>query len=146
MTRYQDDDGVWHDKKELATKLYEAFERGAEEDMEKFFKEKVEAGGVIPKGENKIKYWPIRDADGKEHQLLVDDKKGYGNREVSHYKWRGGIEPIDFIMSNGFDFPEGCIIKYIYRYKKADGVKDLVEARDYLDMLIQREKERGEEQ
>jgi hypothetical protein len=34
----------------------------------------------------------------------------------SHYK-RGGIEPIDYIVSNDLDFLEGNVIKYVSRYR-----------------------------
>ena len=88
MTRYQDDDGVWHGDEDIQEiqEQTETIKRWAQEEiekeeyMEKFFTDEgknanIEAGGVIPKGENKIKYWPIRDADVKEHKMLVDDGK-----------------------------------------------------------------------
>ena len=55
----------------------------------------------------------------------------------SHYVSQGGIEPIEFIKSRGFDFCEGNVIKYICRYKDKGGVDDLNKAREYIDHLIQ---------
>ena len=50
------------------------------------------------------------------------------------------IPPIDFIEANGIGFIEGNIIKYVCRYRKKDGLKDLEKARHYLDMLIEKER------
>jgi hypothetical protein len=50
------------------------------------------------------------------------------------------IPPIDFIEANGIGFIEGNIIKYVCRYKRKDGLKDLEKARHYLDMLIEKER------
>lgn len=52
-------------------------------------------------------------------------------------------DPIEFIAVNGFDFVEGCILKYVSRYKYKDGLRDLYKARAYLDRLIAREEEKG---
>jgi hypothetical protein len=56
----------------------------------------------------------------------------------SHYT-QGGIQPIDYIEANNMDFLEGCIIKYITRYKYKNGLQDLKKAKNYLDRLIDRE-------
>ena len=51
-------------------------------------------------------------------------------------------DPIEFIAANGFNFVEGCIIKYVSRYKFKDGQPVLYKARAYLDRLIAREEGR----
>jgi len=51
-----------------------------------------------------------------------------------HYKSK--IEPIDFILANNLNFIEGNIIKYVIRYKKKNGLEDLLKAKDYLEKLI----------
>jgi len=56
----------------------------------------------------------------------------------THYDFP--IPPIDFIEANGIGFIEGNIIKYVCRYRKKDGLKDLEKARHYLDMLIEKER------
>jgi uncharacterized protein DUF3310 len=53
----------------------------------------------------------------------------------NHYA--GAIQPWDFILSNGLGFLEGNIIKYVSRYLRKDGMKDLLKAKHYLDKLIQ---------
>jgi len=67
---------------------------------------------------------------------------GFGDAVIkspSHYAARGGIEPIDFITSNGLDFLEGSVVKYVYRYPHKNGLEDLCKARQYIDLLIARE-------
>jgi hypothetical protein len=55
---------------------------------------------------------------------------------MEHYK-KGKLEPNDFIEANDMNFAEGCIVKYITRYKfKGTPVEDLKKARDYIDRLI----------
>lgn len=53
-----------------------------------------------------------------------------------HYT-QGGIEPIDYILSNGMNFLEGNITKYLNRYKfKGTPLADLHKCRFYLNKLI----------
>ena len=62
----------------------------------------------------------------------------------NHYRARGGIEPIDFIVSNSLDFLEGNVVKYVSRYRHKDGLKDLKKAQQYLTWLIEREEKAGQ--
>ena len=55
-----------------------------------------------------------------------------------HYENSTEIDVIDFCNIYKLDFIEGNIIKYIVRYKKKNGSKDLYKAKDYLDRLIER--------
>ena len=55
-----------------------------------------------------------------------------------HYR-QGGIEPIDFIMSQGMGFCEGCIVKYVTRWRYKGGREDLLKARQYLDFLLEKD-------
>jgi len=63
---------------------------------------------------------------------------------VNHPKHyiNGKIEPIDFINANAMDYLEGNIIKYISRYKFKNGIEDLHKAKFYLNMLIERERDK----
>lgn len=57
----------------------------------------------------------------------------------AHYN--ADVEPIDLIISLGHG-PSYCvcnIIKYVSRYKKKEGMKDLLKAKQYLDWLIELE-------
>ena len=80
----------------------------------------------------------------KPSELLRSIQKQRKGGEPFHYV-TNAIEPIDFIVSNGLDFCEGNVVKYVSRYKAKDGLKDLYKARDYLEVLIQREEEDGAE-
>ena len=46
-----------------------------------------------------------------------------------HYCHHGSIEPYDFISSNGLDFAQSNIIKYVLRYHEKGGIVDLQKAR-----------------
>jgi cell fate (sporulation/competence/biofilm development) regulator YlbF (YheA/YmcA/DUF963 family) len=64
--------------------------------------------------------------------------------EPIHYT--GDIECIDAIKSSMSieqfkGFLKGNIQKYVWRYDKKDGIKDLMKAQNYLDRLIKEIKE-----
>lgn len=45
--------------------------------------------------------------------------------------------PVDvFCHRNNIPFLEGCVIKYVCRFKSKDGKRDLEKARDYINRLI----------
>jgi hypothetical protein len=52
-----------------------------------------------------------------------------------HYKGMV-IQPVEFIEMNGLGFCEGCIIKYVSRWKHKGGLDDLKKARHFLDLKI----------
>ena len=54
----------------------------------------------------------------------------------SHYKSKP-IQPWDFIAANNLCFFEENILKYISRWQDKNGVEDLLNARHYLDKLIE---------
>lgn len=55
-----------------------------------------------------------------------------------HYKDMK-IQPFEYIHANGIGFAEGCIIKYVSRWRAKNGVEDLKKARHFLDLLIEAE-------
>lgn len=55
-----------------------------------------------------------------------------------HYKGMK-IQPVEFIHANGIPFIEGCVIKYVSRWRQKGGVADLEKARHFLDLLIELE-------
>jgi len=52
-----------------------------------------------------------------------------------HY--RVGIETWDYILSQGLGYLEGNVIKYVTRYKRKNGIEDLLKAQHYLTKLIE---------
>ena len=54
----------------------------------------------------------------------------------SHYKSMA-IQPIEFIFANDLGFAEGCIVKYICRWKEKNGLEDLKKIEQYVQLLIE---------
>ena len=52
----------------------------------------------------------------------------------SHYS-TGGVEAWDLIHDAGLNFDEGCIVKYVARHRRKDGITDLKKAMSYLKAL-----------
>ena len=55
-----------------------------------------------------------------------------------HYR-TAKIQPVEFIHANNIPFCEANVIKYVFRWKTKNGVKDLEKARHYIDLLIELE-------
>ena len=53
------------------------------------------------------------------------------------------IQPVEFIHANDLGFMEGCVVKYVSRYKRKNGLEDLKKARHFIDLLIQLEYPEG---
>ena len=51
------------------------------------------------------------------------------------------IQPAEFINKNKLLFAEGNAIKYIVRAKNKGGKEDLLKAKHYIDMIIERDYE-----
>lgn len=56
----------------------------------------------------------------------------------SHYK-NYPIQPVEYIHANKIPFIEGCIIKYVTRWRDKGGVKDLEKAQHFIALLIELE-------
>lgn len=67
----------------------------------------------------------------------MENKEQIGGNHYSKMK----IEPIQFILANDIPFCEGNVIKYICRYKDKDGIQDLLKAKQYIDFLIEEQRE-----
>ena len=59
-----------------------------------------------------------------------------------HYK-KLAIQPWDYILQNNIGYIEGCVIKYVTRWRDKGGVKDLEKVKHYVDLLIELESRRG---
>jgi len=57
-----------------------------------------------------------------------------------HYNMK--ITPLEFIMANDIPFCEGNVIKYVCRWKKKNGIEDLIKAKTYLEALIEEERKK----
>jgi hypothetical protein len=56
----------------------------------------------------------------------------------THYS-RLGIEPIQFIETNGLGYHEGNAVKYVSRWRNKNGIEDLTKAKWYIERLIELE-------
>lgn len=59
-----------------------------------------------------------------------------------HYK-NQKIQPIEYIMANQLPFAEGCIVKYITRWRDKGGIEDLRKIKQYCDFIIESELEKA---
>lgn len=63
--------------------------------------------------------------------------KRVGRHPTTPEHYARGMEPIKFIQSHQMSFAEGCVIKYLCRYKdKGSPMEDLNKARHYIDILL----------
>ena len=60
----------------------------------------------------------------------------------SHYK-NLKIQPIEYIHANGIPFAEGCVIKYVTRWRDKGGIGDLEKAKHFIELLIELETRNG---
>lgn len=54
----------------------------------------------------------------------------------THY---GDTRLMDLLIDKQVPFAEGNIMKYVFRWKEKDGLKDLYKSRDYLNAIIANE-------
>ena len=61
--------------------------------------------------------------------------KQIGGSHYKHFK----IQPSEFVIENELLYPEGCVIKYIIRHRSKNGKEDLLKAKHFIDMIIERD-------
>jgi hypothetical protein len=54
----------------------------------------------------------------------------------THYKAMP-IEPLQYIEANNLPFHEGCVVKYVSRWKEKGGLEDLKKAKFYIERLME---------
>lgn len=59
----------------------------------------------------------------------------------SYYQMAGGHDGYDVLDTvlgdNATYFYEGCVLKYMMRWREKNGVSDLRKARDYIDKILE---------
>tara|TARA_Y100000034_G_scaffold122665_1_gene168428 strand:- start:714 stop:1172 length:459 start_codon:yes stop_codon:yes gene_type:complete len=63
------------------------------------------------------------------------------NRQVGGKHYRNEIQHWDWAFSNGFDYFQGQITKYIARWRYKNGIQDLEKALHFLEKYIELQKE-----
>jgi hypothetical protein len=56
----------------------------------------------------------------------------------SHYKTLK-IQPVEYIHANNISYFEGCVIKYVTRWRNKNGIEDLKKAKHFIELLIELE-------
>jgi hypothetical protein len=56
----------------------------------------------------------------------------------THYK-NMPIQPVVFAHVNKLGFIEGCVVKYVSRWRSKGGIQDLEKAKHFIDILIELE-------
>ncbi len=70
-------------------------------------------------------------------KIMKSLKKQIGGQHYQDFV----IQPAEFINKNKLLFAEGNAIKYIVRASKKGGKEDLLKAKHYIDMIIERDYE-----
>lgn len=55
----------------------------------------------------------------------------------THYKDEAAIQHWDYAAAHNFDYFQGQITKYVTRWKKKNGIKDLEKARHFIEKYIE---------
>ena len=74
-------------------------------------------------------------------QLSSLEKQVAGN----HYKDLP-IQPVEYIHANALGYFEGCVIKYISRWRAKNGLVDLQKAKHYIELLIELEQRKTDKE
>lgn len=72
---------------------------------------------------------------------MPDDKTALNKQEGGNHYKAMKIQPFEYIHANGIGFAEGCVIKYVSRWKSKNGIEDLKKAIHFLELLIEAEQD-----
>jgi methyl coenzyme M reductase subunit C-like uncharacterized protein (methanogenesis marker protein 7) len=61
----------------------------------------------------------------------------------SHYQNEGKLQHWDIVSMFNLDYFQGNITKYVFRFRKKNGIEDLKKAQHYLNKLIELEEKKG---
>ena len=70
-----------------------------------------------------------------DYELIQTLKTQVGGNHYTKMK----IQPLTYILGNELPFAEGCVIKYVSRWRDKGGIQDLKKAKDFLEKLIEHE-------
>lgn len=77
---------------------------------------------------------------GNHIDAQLPDKEDATKKQIggNHYKDKG-IQPIEYILSNGLNYSEGNVIKYVTRHRDKNGAEDIKKAIHYLEFILDSE-------
>lgn len=59
------------------------------------------------------------------------------SRQVAGTHYKSGIQHWDYVVANDLDYFQGQITKYVTRWKKKNGLADLLKAQHFLEKYIE---------
>lgn len=67
-----------------------------------------------------------------------DDRPPIANdRQIGGNHYRSMIQHWDYVVANEIPYLEAQVIKYLTRWRKKNGMEDVLKAKHYLDKLIE---------
>lgn len=70
-------------------------------------------------------------------------RTGANGRQVGASHYKSEIEHWDYVIANDIPYLEAQIIKYLTRWRKKNGMEDVLKAQHFLDKLIEVETAKG---
>lgn len=67
------------------------------------------------------------------------------NKQIAGSHYKSTMECWDYILANDLGYLEGTAIKYITRWKKKNGVEDILKAIHFLEKLVEVEKQKQQQ-
>ena len=67
------------------------------------------------------------------------------NNQIAGSHYKSTMECWDYILANDLGYLEGTAIKYITRWKKKNGVEDILKAIHFLEKLVEVEKQKQQQ-
>lgn len=67
------------------------------------------------------------------------------NKQIAGSHYKSPMECWDYILANDLGYLEGTAIKYITRWKKKNGVEDILKAIHFLEKLVEVEKQKQQD-
>lgn len=92
------------------------------------------------RGRKQPAFAPLREEQSTVSARLLPTSALATQEGGTHYR-ELAIQPVQYCHANGIPFIEGCVIKYVTRWRSKDGVSDLRKARHFIDLLIELELE-----
>ena len=103
-------------------------------------------GGDCQTGPSAFAMWEPVDSDARIDVIGQNGNDGLHYEQPASSTQVGGshytdmaIQPFTYIHANGLGFAEGCVVKYVSRWRAKNGIEDLRKARHFIDMLIDAE-------
>ena len=67
------------------------------------------------------------------------------DKQVGGTHYKSNIQHWDYVIANDLDYFQGQITKYVTRWKKKNGLPDLLKAQHFLEKYIEHAKNDGSE-